>query len=185
MKNKKREDLDFDFDVKKEKKPSTSPVKVEYSTEPASPKRNRVRIAGITLDLSEDCLIIRRRTSTIKEKTMIALDEIESTKVKKVSRPVLLVLAILFLVIGGVIFYPIYLHLNDYVIPLIIICSAVLLFVIFLIAFLTTKSLQLIINFSSTRNIKYTTHETKMFEKLNDFIDEVYHVKHQLYKIKK
>ena len=48
--------------------------------------------------------------------SMIALDEIESTKVKKVSRPVLLVLAILFLVIGGVIFYPIYLHLNDYVI---------------------------------------------------------------------
>lgn len=182
MKNKRREDIDFDFDVKKEKKPETVPTKEEYSIDAKVIKSKRIRLGGVTLDVSEDCLIIRRRTSTIKEKTMIALDEIESTKVKKVTRPILLFFAIFFLVIGGAAVYPIYLYLQNLMFALIAGGAGLFLFIIFLIIFLTTRRLQLIINFSATRNIKYMIYETKMFDKLNNFIDEVYHLKHECIK---
>lgn len=184
MKKVKREDLDFDFDIKKEKKPSTSPVKLEYSIEPKSKKGNRISISGITLDLSDDCLIIRRRTCTTKEKTLIALDEIQSTKVKKVTLPIFLFLSIFFFLVAAILIYPTYQHFKDWTIPIIIGASGFVLFSLFLILFLTTRRLQLIINFSSTRSIKYLSYQTNMFEKLNNFIDEVYHVKHKLYKIK-
>ena len=182
MKDKRREDLDFDFDVKKEKKPVSVPTKEEYSINVSKNKTKRIRLGGVTLDCNDDCLIIRRRTSTIKEKTLIALDEIESTKVKKVTRPVLLFFAIFFLVVCGVACYPIYLYLQNLMFSIITGGIGLLLFVIFLIIFLSTRRLQLIINFSTTRNIKYMIYETKMFDKLNDFIDEVYHLKHECIK---
>ena len=179
MKNKRREDIDFDFDVKKEKKPIDVPAKEEYSIYTKNIKSRRIRLRQVTLDVSEDCLIIRRRTNTIKEKTLIALDEIESTKVKKVTRPILLVLSILFLVVGLAAAYPLYLYLQTWIYSIVSAGAGLVLFLIFLIIFLSTRRLQLIINFSTTRNIKYMIYETKMFEKLNDFIDEVYHLKHE------
>lgn len=182
MNNIKKQDMDFDFDVKKGKKQKEVSIKEEYSIAPKAIKSKKLRLGGVTLDLSEDCLIIRRRTSTIKEKTMVALDEIESTKVKKVTRPVFLFFALFFLIVslGG--FYPLYLYLQNLTIPLIVGGAGVFLFLIFLILFLTTRRLQLVINFSTSRTIKYMIYETKMFEKLNDFIDEVYHLKHEIYK---
>jgi hypothetical protein len=182
MKNTRRDDLDFDFDVRNEKKPNTSPSKVEYTIEPKSRNADRVRLGGITLDLSDDCLILRRRTRTIKEKTMIALDEIESTKVMKVTRPVLLFFAIFFLVFCSVGAVPLHLYVQNLYLTIGVAAAGVILFIIFLSCFLSTRRLQLIINFSSTRNIKYMIYETKMFETLNAFIDEVYHAKHQLNK---
>ena len=180
MKNVKREDLDFDFDLKNERKPISSPSKVEYTIEPKSTHGDRIRVGGITLDISDDCLILRRRTRNIKEKTMISFDQIESTKVKKVTRHVLLFLAIFFLVFFAVGGYPVYLYLSNLYLG--IACGAVglVLFIIFLIIFLSTRRLQLIINFSTTRNIKYMVYETKMFEKFNAFLDEVYRAKHRL-----
>ena len=180
MKNTRRDDLDFDFDVKKEKSVELIQPKSEFSFAPKSKKGNRVRLGAVTLDLSEDCLIIRRRTRTTKEKTMVSLDEIESTKVKRVSRPFFLFLAILFLVVGGVGAYPVYLYLQSLVYAVACAGAGLLLFIIFLIIFLSTRRLQFILNFSRTRNIKYLVYDTKQFEKLNEFIDEVYHAKHQL-----
>lgn len=182
MKNKRRDDLDFDFDIKHEKKPIVNQSKVEYTIEPKSTKADRIRVGAITLDLSDDCLILRRRTRNIKEKTMIALDEIESTKVMKVTRPVLLFLAIFLLVAGVVVSAALYLYLSNLILTICIAGGGLLLFIIFLICFLCTRRLQLIINFSTSRNIKYMIYETKMFEQLNLFIDEVYHAKHQLNK---
>ena len=66
----------------------------------------RIRIENLTFDANEDCLVVRRRRGTTKEKTLVALDEIESTQVKKVSKPILLFLAIFFLVVCGVAAYP-------------------------------------------------------------------------------
>ena len=125
---------------------------------------------------------IKQKEVSIKEKTMVALDEIESTKVKKVTRPGFLFFALFFLIVslGG--FYPLYLYLQNLTIPLIVGGAGVFLFLIFLILFLTTRRLQLVVNFSTSRTIKYMIYETKMFEKLNDFIDEVYHLKHEIYK---
>ena len=182
MNNIKKQDMDFDFDVKKGIKQKEVSIKEEYSIAPKAIKSKKIRLGGVTLDLSEDCLIIRRRTRTIKEKTMVALDEIESTKVKKVTRPGFLFFALFFLIVslGG--FYPLYLYLQNLTIPLIVGGAGVFLFLIFLILFLTTRRLQLVINFSTSRTIKYMIYETKMFEKLNDFIDEVYHLKHEIYK---
>lgn len=182
MKNKRREDLDFDFDVKKEKKPVDVPVKEEYSINVKSNKTKRIRLGAVTLDCNDDSLIIRRRTSTIKEKILIALDEIESTKVKKVTRPIFLFFAIFFLVVGLVGAYPLYLYLQNLIYAIISGASGLVLFLIFLIIFLSTRRLHLVINFSTTRTIKYMIYETKMFDKLNEFIDEVYHLKHECIK---
>lgn len=180
MKNIRREDKDFDFDRKEERRPIGNGSKVEYTIEPTTQVKERIRLGGITLDINEDCLILRRRTRNIKEKTMVALDQIESTKVKRVAKPGLLFLAIFFLVFCAVGAYPLYLYLNNLYLAIGVAAAGLVLFIVFLSIFLSTRRLQLIINFSTTRTIKYMIYETKMFEKLNSFLDEVYAAKHKL-----
>ena len=183
MKNKRREDLDFDFDVKEEKKPQNIPTKSEYSLEPKSKITKRIKIENLSFDLNEDCLIVRRSTGTTKEKTLVALDEVESTQVKKVCKPVLLFLAIFFLVIFGVASYPLYLLLeNNLYVAIASGAVGLVLFLIFLIIYLSTRRLSIVINFSTSRNIKYYTTHAKLFEEMNNFMDELFHLKHEIFK---
>lgn len=183
MKNKRREDLDFDFDVKQEKKPDNIPVSNEYSLEPKTKINKRIRIENLTFDANEDCLVVRRRSGTTKEKTLVALDEIESTQVKKVSKPILLFLAIFFLVVCGVAAYPLYLLLeNNLYVALGVAGGGLVLFLIFLIIYLSTRRLSITINFSTSRNIKYYTSHAKLFDEMNNFMDELFHLKHEIFR---
>lgn len=178
----RREDLDFDFDIKKERNPIVSPSKVEYVIEPRNVQVERVRLGSLTLTLGEDCLILRRRARHLKEKTLVSLDEIESTKVQKVTFGIFIFLAIFFLICGLVSVYPLYKFLETPLFAIIAGSAGLAFFFLFLVLFLTTRKLRVIINFSRTRNIKYTIYDTKQFENLNNFFDEVYKAKHKLFK---
>lgn len=176
MKRNVQDDLDFDFELPLQDNEQEE-TKVTYQK---TKKGDHLVIGDSSLDLSDDCLIIRRVNKSGKEKILIDLLEIKATQTKMSSHPVFLFLGIFFLLcgIGGFIptlfYYP--------MIAYIILGVGIVLFIIFLGLFLSLRNMTLIIKYGNKdRNVRISK-DTKSFKKLNDFLDELYIKKHRLTK---
>ncbi len=175
MKRKNQEDIDFDFELPIKKNSNEEEI-IDEKTQ----KGDHLIIGDSSLDLSDDCLIIRKVSNGGKEKILIDLLEIKASQTKMHSHPVFLFLAIFLLVvsIGGCIptlfFYPL--------IAYIILVVGIICFIIFITLFFKLRNMSLIIKYGSRDRVVKFSKNTKSFKKLNDFLDEVYEKKHRLIK---
>ena len=175
MKRKHQEDIDFDFELPLKEDRDDSEVIYEKTQ-----KGDHLIIGDSSLDLSDDCLIIRKVSNGGKEKILIDLLEIKASQTKMRSHPIYLFLAIFLLVvsIGGFIptlfFYPL--------VAYIILGVGIICFILFLTLFFKLKNMSLIIKYGTRDRVVNFSKNTKSFKKLNDFLDELYEKKHRLIK---
>ncbi len=176
MRRNNKDDLDFDFELPLKEQQEEETKTIYQKTQ----NGDHLVIGDSSLDLSDDCLIIRRISNGNKEKILIDLLEVKATQTKMVSHPVFLFLGIFFLIcsIGGFIptlfYYP--------VVAYIILGVGILLFIIFLGLFISLRNMTLVIKYGNKdRNVRISK-DTKSFKKLNDFLDELYAKKHRLIK---
>ena len=176
MKRNKQDDIDFDFELPLKQQDNEESKTIYQKTQ----KGDHLVLGDSSLDLSDDCLIIRRVTNGNKEKILIDLLEIKATQTKMNSHPIFLFLGIFFLIcsIGGFIptlfYYP--------VVAYIILGVGIVLFIIFVALFISLRNMTLVIKYGNKdRNVRISK-DTKSFKKLNDFLDELYVKKHRLTK---
>ncbi|MDD6301717.1 MAG: hypothetical protein PUA56_00180 [Bacillales bacterium] len=177
MEKKQNEDFDFDFDLKDEK-PVYDPLKKTNTLDPHISKGDLINLGSFSLDLSDDCLIIRTSNYSSKTKVLIYLDEIQSTMVSKRSLMIFLFLAIIFLGVSIAVAVPLffYYRVASYVVGGVGLTLAIISFIIYF----KSKRLLLKIRYSNNHVFKRTISSINSFNRLNEFFDELYHRRSKL-----
>lgn len=136
-----------------------------------------IRVGSTSFELSDNTLVVRKNGNGFKEKTLIDLENISYTRVRRNANITLLILSIFFIVLGVGATYPLYLYIKNF--AFIVLGVGLLIGIILLSIYLSKRNLRITIYLKNGDKIQRISKDMKLFKQVNDFFDELFYVKHQ------
>jgi hypothetical protein len=136
-----------------------------------------IKINDTTFEIAQNVLILKRASNSYKEKILIDLGCITSTKVVKHSNIWALFFSLFFLVIGGGATYPLYRYFSWW--GFASLGGGVLIFIILFTIYFLSRNIRIVIYRLNGEPIRRTCREVNKFNKINAFFDEIFYRKYK------